>query len=551
MKFHSTALALGLGLSSLAYAQVDPAGTQQRFERDRIDRLKREQQLNKPTPTQPSISLPGEKPVGEVSDVKNIAVTRFEVDASAVLSADEIDGVLAPYRGTTVSLKDLFAAVASLNKLYDAKGAKTSRAILPAQDVKDGVVKIRLVEARLGGISISGEKWLKKSFVMDRIHQKPGDLLSVDQLEQDLVRFNTLYSAKLRANLAAGAEAGKTDLSLEVQEPPRYSLSTFFNNSGSYSTGLGRGGVILGVNGLAGYGDNLLLTVGGTDGSRSYGISYSIPVSSDDLRLELSYSHGTIDVINGSFAPLDISGRSHDLTVGLTQPFAVSLNRQFAAYGRISSRNSLTQFSGITQQEQDLTVMATGLSGEAHYDDVAWTLDNSFNFGAKTLGGDASFTYYRLNASRVDSLSQVFQLVTRLGAQYSFDEQLPSSEQFQAGGLFSVRGYSEALLTGRNGYNVSAELRALVYSPPPQQGTGLRPAVQVITFIDHGAAFPYGYSQGTNTDHYLTSAGTGLVLDLGPRVSARLALAWALDRNPAEPRQINPAVLAGLRISWL
>ena len=551
MKICSTALALGLGLSSLAVAQVDPAGLQQRFERDRVDRLKRDQQLNKPVPTQPSISLPGEKPAGEVSDVKNIAVTRFEVDPSAVLSADEIEGVLAPYRGTTVSLKDLSPAIASLNKLYDAKGAKTSRAILPAQDAKDGVVKIRLVEARLGGISISGDKWLSKSFVMDRIHQKPGDLLSVDQLEQDLVRFNTLYDAKLRANLAALAEAGKTDLSLEVQEPPRYSLATFINNSGSYSTGLGRGGVVLGVNGLTGHGDNLLVTVGGTDGSRSYGISYSIPVNSDDLRLDLSYSRGTIDLINGRYVPLDISGLSHDVTVGLTQPFAVSLNRQFAAYGRISSRDSLTQFRGITRQEQDLTVMATGLSGEAHYDDVSWTLDNSFNFGAKTLGGDASFTYYRLNASRIDSLSERFSLVTRLGAQYSFDEQLPSSEQFQAGGLFSVRGYSEALLTGRNGYAVSAELRALVYSPPPQQGAGMRPQVQVMTFVDHGAAFPYGYSQGTNTDHYLTSAGTGLVLDFGTRVSARVALAWALDKNPAEPRQINPAVLAGLKISWL
>ena len=145
MKFHSITLALGLGLSSLAYAQADPAGTQQRFERDRIDRLKREQQLNKPAPTQPAISLPGEKPVGEVSDVKNIAVTRFEVDPSAVLSADEIDGVLAPYRGTTVSLKDLFAAVASLNKLYDAKGAKTSRAILPAQDAPSVNVNVEAV----------------------------------------------------------------------------------------------------------------------------------------------------------------------------------------------------------------------------------------------------------------------------------------------------------------------------------------------------------------------------------------------------------------------
>lgn len=41
------------------------------------------------------------------------------------------------------------------------------------------------------------------------------------------------------------------------------------------------------------------------------------------------------------------------------------------------------------------------------------------------------------------------------------------------------------------------------------------------------------------------------MLEFGNRVSARLAFAWALDKNPAEPRSINPAVLAGLRISWL
>ena len=545
-----TAFVIGLGLSAVAFAQADPAALQQRLDRDGLARLKREQELNKLTPAQPVISLPGEKPVGEVSDVKNIAVTRFEVDPSAVLSAAEIEGVLAPYRGTTISLKDLFAAIASLNQLYEVKGAKTSRAILPAQDVKDGVVKIRLVEARLGGITLSGEKWLKKSFVMNRIHQQPGDLLSVDQIEQDLVRFNSLYAAKLRANLAAGAEAGKTDVALEMAEPDRYTLTTYLDNSGSYATGPGRGVAIIGVNGLTGYGDNVQVTVGGTEGSRSYGIDYSLPVTRDDLLLDVSYSHGTIDVVNGSFAPLDISGRSHDLTVGLTQPFAVSLNRQFAAYGRVSSRNSLTQFSGITQQEQDLTVIATGLTAEAHYDDVSWTVDTSLNFGAETLGGEASFTYYRFNAARIDSLSKRFQLVTRLGAQYSFDDELPSGEQFQTGGLFSVRGYSEALLTGRNGYTVSAELRTLVYSPPPEQSAGIRPQVQVMTFVDHGAAFPYGFSQGTNNDYYLTSAGTGLMLDFGSRVSGRVALAWGLDNNPAETRDIHPAVLAGLKVSF-
>ena len=41
------------------------------------------------------------------------------------------------------------------------------------------------------------------------------------------------------------------------------------------------------------------------------------------------------------------------------------------------------------------------------------------------------------------------------------------------------------------------------------------------------------------------------MLDFGNRVSARVALAWALAKNPAEPRQIHPGVLAGLKISWL
>jgi hemolysin activation/secretion protein len=273
-------------------------------------------------------------------------------------------------------------------------------------------------------------------------------------------------------------------------------------------------------------------------------------VNRDDLRFDVSMSHGHIKVVNGPFVPLDITGRSRDFTVGLTQPFAVSLTEQWAAYGRLSSRNSVSLFGGLAQQDRDLQVLSLGASGEAHRDTVAWTLDNSMNVGVRVLNGDERFAYYRVNASRIDRLSQRVQLLTRAGGQYSLSRVLPSGEQFQAGGISTVRGFSEGLLSGRSGYALSAELRAVAYAPAPDTPAGLRPVFQVLSFVDHGAALPYRPGQSTTHDDYLTSAGVGFILDFSSRVTTRVTAAWPLDQNPAERRQRSPRALAAMSIAW-
>jgi hemolysin activation/secretion protein len=546
-------LALGVGgpASAQPLAQVDdPAAKQLRLSQDLLERYQREQSLIKPKAGAPDITLPDQSAGAAPSDVKSIPVARFEVDTSELLSAEEVDRALAAYRGRNVSLKELFDAVAQINKLYDSKGAQTSRAILPAQDIKDGVVKIRLVEARIGVIRISGTPDPQIGFVQERLRQRSGDLLSVYGLEQDLIRFNTLYQAQLRANVTAGSEVGKTELTIEVKEPKRHNFTTFFDNAGSDSVGESRSGANYRGNGLLNLGDILQLSASGTEGSRSYGISYSTPVNRDDLRLDMSLSQARIEVVNGPFVPLEITGRSRDITVGLTQPFAVSLTEQWAAYARLSLKNSVSLFGGITQQESDLHVFSLGVSGEARRDTVAWSIDNSMNWGAKVLGGDAHFAYYRGNASRIDRLSPRVQLLTRAGVQYSFDRVLPSGEQFQAGGTSTIRGFSEGLLSGRNGFALSAELRAVAYAPSPDMPADTSPVVQMLGFIDHGAALPYRPGQSTTQDDYLTSAGVGFIIDFGSRVTTRVTAAWPLEQNPAERLQRSPRVLAALNIMW-
>jgi len=173
------------------------------------------------------------------------------------------------------------------------------------------------------------------------------------------------------------------------------------------------------------------------------------------------------------------------------------------------------------------------------------------NVGAKVLGGDEHFAYYRANVSRIDRLSPRVQLVTRAGVQYSFDRVLPMGEQFQAGGISTVRGFTEGLLSGRSGYAISAELRAVAYAPPPDTPAGLRPVVQVLSFVDHGAALPYRSGQSITHDDYLTSAGVGCIVDFSRRVTTRVTAAWPINQNPAEQRQRSPRVLAAMNIAWI
>jgi len=525
--------------------QILTPGAAQRLEQDRIDREKQKMKLQKSTPVAPEIFITDtDTGKGVDSDIKNISVTKFDVDTSELLTVIEIERLLEPYQGRNVSINELFEVVAELNKLYSEKNIQTARAILPAQEIKEGVVKISLIEAHLGEIRIQGQNYMRPSFVESRIHQQAGDLVSITELESDLIRFNSLYESKIRAGIVAGAEVGKTDITIEVQEPKRYALTSFADNAGSYTVGEGRIGTLFQATNLIGINDKLRLNATGTDGSKSYGFNYSIPVSKMDTILDLSYNKGNVEVVNGDFVPLDITGRSRNFTIGLTQPFAVSINRQWATYGRFSSRDSISKFSGFTQQYSNLKVIMIGLTAEAHYDDYAWTLDNSFNFGTTAFGGDEKFSYYRANASRVDRLSDRLQLLTGAGLQYSFNNIIPSGEQFQVGGIYSVRGFSEGLLSGRKGYFGSIELRGRLITPSSA-------VIQVLGFLEHGAAFPYRPLKGHSQDDYLTSAGVGLMLDLGSQVSLKLTMAYPMGDNQSEARQHEAKLLSSINITWL
>ncbi len=77
------------------------------------------------------------------------------IDESAILSPEEIRSVLARYEQKQATIADLNLAVQELNSLYRQKGYATAMAVLPPQQVRDGMVRLRLIEGRVGKIVIA------------------------------------------------------------------------------------------------------------------------------------------------------------------------------------------------------------------------------------------------------------------------------------------------------------------------------------------------------------------------------------------------------------
>lgn len=91
---------------------------------------------------------------GQATDAIRFAVRRVVVEGAAVLDPATIGALTAPLAGRIVSLADLAAVADRITSSYAARGYALSFAIVPEQDVADGMVRIRVVEGSIDDIQV-------------------------------------------------------------------------------------------------------------------------------------------------------------------------------------------------------------------------------------------------------------------------------------------------------------------------------------------------------------------------------------------------------------
>lgn len=524
-----------------AAAQVlPPAADPGAIQQQRIEEERRRQELErlqrKPV-TDPikreAIEPPAVKPVPEAV---RFLVREIRFTASEILTAEELEGVARDFRGKQLTFADLQRLAERVNALYKAKGVVTAQAVIPPQDISEGVVLVRLIEGRVGKISLEGNASTRDDYVTGRLTLKMTDLVDLKRLERDLIRFNRTNEAQLRAELKPGQAFATTDVHLTLAEPPRHDLRLFLDNSGSPSTGEWRGGLTYLNRSLLGWRDDLSLTKSGAGGQESYAASYGIHFNRWGGRASLAWYKDRTATKYGPLAPLGVTGESVARIVSLRQPVYFGERVQLDALAGGKKRDSTSWISGVflqgTRTEDGNLGAEVQLSDAKGY----WLGSYSATSGRAIVSGVNNVDHYfagRGVLRRSHDLGSGWSFRGNLNFQHTSDDLLPSSEQFFIGGEYSVRGFPIGTFAGDQGYFVNLELH---HPLDLRGGPGL--ATTGFFFLDHGYVKPFRPPNSLLRDYEeLSGIGWGLNAAIAKRVHSRVTFAYALNDLPLEPRR--------------
>ena len=474
-----------------------------------------------------------EAPVEKRLDEARIVIKDIVTDKSEILSVEEIRKITAGYEGKLHTINDLFEIVDKLNALYRSKGFITAKALLPPQKVEAGVIRIRLVEGRVGNVLVEGNEHTRDSFFLSKFSLKKGELVRLDTLEKDIVYFNAVNDVKVRATLRPGERTGETDLLLKAVEPPNYEVSILADNAGTETVGEERVGLKLVDFSLFGYRDPLILTGYISEGTSTVSAGYSIPINDLGTRIAAGYGFNQVDIQSGPFADLDVGGDSYSYNFDLNHPLIFSPEFTMNLFAGYNYNNSSTDFAGVTISRSKVGSVPVGFDFTLLDKYGLWYCRNTFTHGSERGNGDNNFLLYNLDMVRTLMHTNEVFTIFRGNAQLSDSHPLASSKQFQVGGLSSVRGFPEGFLVGDEGYFLSAEIKfPLPFTDREVFGVSLREKLKGSFFIDHGAAFPYkGNGVSSSHEDFITGTGVGVSMNFSKYLTGRIDLGIPLDKH--------------------
>jgi hemolysin activation/secretion protein len=476
----------------------------------------------------------GPKPDSSTSVLPNgagsaerIWVSRIDITESQVLSRTALSQLTKPLEQRAVGLDQLRQLVDGINALYREGNYVTAKAVLPPQQIVDGVVRIELIEARIDEVDVVDNRTTRDGYIKRRLGVREGAFADVNALEDALRAFNAVNDVQLRALLQPGSRPHTTSYVVQAAEPERHHLAVFVDNAGREVIGRERAGLTYTNSSLTGYRDRLSAGFSVADGANAGYLVYGRPLNRFGTLATVGVDYSQIVIVSGELATFGVKGESTIVSAFLSHPLRVGPVGSLYGLIGISLKDSATNFDGVDRFESAVRLLSIGADYQRVGNRFTLYARPRLNVGVERLGGDSSFTTFNGDAGMVMSPANAHQFALRVRGQLADTRLLPSAEQFQLGGVASVRGYPEGLLIGDEGYFVSAEYRYLGLSG------GMRHAWQPFLFADHGGVFTAATGEPHSHSRYLTSAGMGLSYRYSDRLTANLQVGFPLSGRPA------------------
>ena len=483
---------------------------------------------------------------GQVQDIdtQGVFINSVDVAPSEILSKEEINSIVQPIVGRNVFISDIQKVIDQLNSLYAQKGFVTAKAFLPEQTVENGHIHIELIESKVGNISVEQNKWTRTKYITDRIEQQPGQLFDIVELEQDILDFNRYNEGvNLTANLTAGTTPGTTDIAIKANENFPFHIVGIMDNAGRYQTGNLRGGAMIYADSLFHNRDRLSLGSYFSGGAVSPFADYNFPVNKKDGRVGFMFASTFAKIKWGPLSNLDFKTRSYIYSLYYSQPLVRKPGFELKSYiaGNYKRATMSSMFDSIFEFPTDeITSLDVALNMRKDTKYGIWYANQGVSVAMPIFDSDSN--YVKINGSAVRLHDFSHGVIGQLRGNYQVipnNRHIPYLDQFQVGGLATVRGYSEGIMMGKSGYYLSGEL---MFPLLPREITSPRSGEKVpfigkyvkgAIFADHAGIFP-AVGEGYDGSHFLMSLGMGLRVQLPGDLSARLYWGFPLVNNRYE-----------------
>ena len=219
-----------------------------------------------------------EKKLEEIEEGTKFFIKKINLVGCESFSPEEFKDILEKYENKEISLKRLELITKEIQREYLAKGVVSACFLLP-QEIKDGLVTLQVVEAKLGELKIRPHKY----FNADRINYYwdigPGDVLRHDKISKSLQLINRNPDREAKATLKAGKSPKTTDVYLDVESRIPIHITSSFSREGTTSTGKKKIGFGIRHNNFLGLDDSFLCgSIFGKDFSSIYAY-HTIPIT--------------------------------------------------------------------------------------------------------------------------------------------------------------------------------------------------------------------------------------------------------------------------------
>ncbi|MGE7468600.1 ShlB/FhaC/HecB family hemolysin secretion/activation protein [Bosea sp. NPDC003192] len=523
-----------------AYAQsgrspppIQPAD--QGLEQRRVERL----QETRNGISVPTVRSAPDQPAGEERALFTLAAVRIEGDSP--LGPSEIEATYRDKLGKPISQAGLVALAGEISRLHRDAGYNLTRALIPPQDIKRGVVTIRIIPGTVAELVVQGDeanRFGTRRMLAPIAEEAPARLAT---LERQLLLVNDLPGVRVKDTTLEEIGTGSGQFRLTVI---LHSWSVFvsagFDNAASNAVGPWQAYFGAALNSLIVPSDTLAVNLSSVPGSTQelrYGrISYDTPLGNDWLRVGVAASRSVVwpgdlrrlgrvrsDAENLEARATVVALQTQRQSLSLTASLGISNIVEESVFG-INYRDrlriaSLTADYRLRDDWQGTTYATLGLRKGLGIDDASRRYDPLLS----RFDGSGDFYVLQGALTRYQGLGESWSMKLAGSGQVS-SEALLISQQFYLGGGAFGRAFQSGWLAGDNGIAGSAELR---YDYRP--GLPFLKNVQLFGFVEGGAV--RSYAAPKDIVQSLSAVGGGVRLQLNDSIEAGITVAAPLSYN--------------------